>query len=128
MFYFLRTSNIFKYFLFFSILSLSFTSCNNINEEPLTLRAGAEPSAKMRNDIGIEHFKAGRNFDALLQFNQANLADPTSGEIHFNLGLALWKENQKKRAIKHFKKAHKLAKHNPFILESPIMKKILEKN
>ena len=128
MFYFLRTSNIFKYFLFFSILSLSFTSCNNINEEPLTLRAGAEPSAKMRNDIGIEHFKAGRNFDALLQFNQANLADPTSGEIHFNLGLALWKENQKKRAIKHFKKARKLAKQNPFILESPIMKKILEKN
>ena len=102
--------------------------CTHVNEDPLILRVGAEPSAKMRNDIGIEHFKAGRNFDALLQFNQANLADPTSGEIHFNLGLALWKENQKKRAIKHFKKARKLAKQNPFILESPIMKKILEKN
>ena len=43
---------------------------------------------------------AGRNFEALLQFNQANLADPTSGEIHFNLGLALWNENKKEKAIK----------------------------
>ena len=125
MLYFLRTSNIFKCFLFFSILA---TGCNNISEEPLTLRVGAEPSAKMRNDTGIEHFKAGRNFDALLQFNQANLADPTSGEIHFNLALALWKENKNKRAIKHFKKARQLAKGNPLILESTIMKKVLGKN
>ena len=107
MFYFFRTSNRFKCFLVFLLLLIS---CSNITEEPLTLRAGAEPSAKMRNDIGIEHFKAGRNFDALLQFNQANLADPTSGEIHFNLGLALWKENKKKRAFKHFLKARKFAK------------------
>ena len=128
MLYFLRTSNIFKRFLVFSLLLPLLISCNNINEDPLTLDAGAEPSAKMRNDIGIEYFKAGRNFDALLQFNQANLADPTSGEIHFNLALALWKENKKKRAIKHFKKARKLAKGNPSILESPIIKKILEKN
>ncbi|MDC0206021.1 hypothetical protein OAL04_02180 [Nitrospinae bacterium] len=94
----------------------------------MVLRAGAEPSAKMRNDMGIEHFKAGRNFDALLQFNQANLADPTSGEIHFNLALTLWKENKKNRAVKHFKKARKFAKGNALILESPIANKILEKN
>ena len=92
-FYFFNTNNRFKYFLVFSLLLIS---CNNISEDPLVLRAGAEPSAKMRNDMGIEHFKAGRNFDALLQFNQANLADPTSGEIHFNLALTLWKENKKK--------------------------------
>ena len=99
-----------------------------MSEEPLTLRAGAKPSAKMRNDTGIGYFKAGRNFDALLQFNQANLADPTSGEIHFNLALALWKENKKKRAIKHFIKARKFAKGNLSILESPIINKILKKN
>ena len=122
---FFRTSNIFKCFLVYSLLLIS---CNNINEEPLTLRVGAEPAAKMRNDIGIQHFKAGRNFDALLQFSQANLADPTSGEIHFNLALTLWKENKKKRAIKHFKKARKLAKGNPSILDSPLISKILEKN
>ena len=94
-FYFFSTNNRFKYFLVFSLLLIS---CNNISEDPLVLRAGAEPSAKMRNDMGIEHFKAGRNFDALLQFNQANLADPTSGEIHFNLALTLWKENKKKKS------------------------------
>ena len=102
--------------------------CTNVSEEPLTLRVGAEPSAKMRNDIGIEHFIAGRNFDALLQFNQANLADPTSGEIHFNLGLALWKENKKSRAIKHFKQAQKLARGNPKILESSLIKNVLKNN
>lgn len=124
-FYFFSTNNRFKYFLVFSLLLIS---CNNISEDPLVLRAGAEPSAKMRNDMGIEHFKAGRNFDALLQFNQANLADPTSGEIHFNLALTLWKENKKNRAVKHFKKARKFAKGNTLILESPIANKILEKN
>ena len=102
--------------------------CTQIEEDPLILRVGAEPSAKMRNDEGIKHFKAGRNYDALLQFNQANLADPTSGEIHFNLGLALWNENKKERAIKHFKQAKKLARGNPKILQSKFIKKILEEN
>ena len=102
--------------------------CTNLDEAPLILRAGAEPSAKMRNDEGIKHFKAGRNYDALLQFNQANLADPTSGEIHFNLGLALWNENKKERAIKHFKQAKKLARGNPKILRSKLIKKILGEN
>ncbi len=113
---------------FFLAVLLFTASCSNIGEDPLTMRVGAEPSAKMRNDIGIEHFLAGRNFDALLQFNQANLADPTSGEIHFNLGLALWNENKKERAIKHFKQARKLAKGNPKILESQKINNILKEN
>ena len=117
--------NFLKYVLVFLLLT---SSCTNIGEDPLLLRVGAEPSAKMRNDNGIEHYKAGRNFDALLQFNQANMADPTSGEIHFNLGLALWKENKKEKATKHFKQARKLAKGNPSILESPFINKILKGN
>lgn len=118
-------SKLFKYVL---ALFLLISGCSNIGEAPLTLRVGAEPSAKMRNDNGIEHYKAGRNFDALLQFNQANMADPTSGEIHFNLGLALWKESKKKKAIKHFKQARKLAKGNPLILESPLVNQVLKDN
>ena len=110
------------------VLLLLTSSCNNIGEDPLTLRVGAEPSAKMRNDNGIEYYKAGKNFDALLQFNQANMADPTSGEIHFNLGLAPWKENKKEKAVKHFKQARKLAKGNPSILESPFINKVLQDN
>ena len=113
--------------IFFATLLL-IIGCTNLDEDPLILRAGAEPSAKMRNDEGIKHFRAGRNYDALLQFNQANLADPTSGEIHFNLGLALWNENKRKRAIKHFKKAQKLAKGNPKILQSKLINKILKEN
>ena len=109
-FYFFNTNNRFKYFLVFSLLLIS---CNNISEDPLVLRAGAEPSAKMRNDIGIEHFKAGRNFDALLQFNQANLADPTSGEIHFNLALTLWKENKKKELLNILKRRVNSQKGTP---------------
>ena len=114
-----------KYLL--TVLLLT-AGCTNIGEDPLTLKIGAEPSAKMRNDIGIEHFLAGRNFEALLQFNQANLADPTSGEIHFNLALTLWNENKKEKAIKHFKQAHNLAKGNPKILQSQIVNKILKEN
>ena len=113
--------------IFFAALFL-FMGCTHVEEDPLILRVGAEPSAKMRNDEGINHFKAGRNYDALLQFNQANLADPTSGEIHFNLGLALWNENKKERAIKHFKQAKKLARGNPKILRSKLIKKILGEN
>ena len=120
-----NTNRILKYCL---AILLFIVGCTNIGEDPLTLNIGAEPSAKMRNDIGVEHFLAGRNFEALLQFNQANLADPTSGEIHFNLGLALWNENNKEKAIKHFKQAHNLAKGNPKILQSKIVKKILKEN
>ena len=110
------------------MLLLLTSNCTNIGEDPLVLRIGAEPSAKMRNDNGIKNYKAGRNFDALLQFNQANMADPTSGEIHFNLGLALWKENKKEKAVKHFKQARKLAKGNQSILKSPFINNVLRNN
>ena len=117
-----------KFFKYLLVLLLLTSSCTNISEDPLALRVGAEPSAKMRNDNGIKNYKAGKNFDALLQFNQANMADPTSGEIHFNLGLALWKENKKEKAAKHFKQARKLAKGNQSILKSPFINNVLGNN
>ena len=100
----------------------------DLNEPPLTLLPGAEPSAKSRNDLGIEHYQAGRYLDALLHFNQANFADPTSGETHFNLGLAYLQEGNKEKAIKNFRKARKLAKGNPGILKSSMVDKLLQKN
>ena len=117
-----------KFFKYLLVLLLLTSNCTNIGEDPLVLRVGAEPSAKMRNDNGIKNYKTGRNFDALLQFNQANMADPTSGEIHFNLGLALWKENKKEKAVKHFKQARKLAKGNQSILKSPFISNVLRSN
>ena len=117
-----------KFFKYLLVLLLLTSNCTNIGEDPLVLRVGAEPSEKMRNDNGIKNYNAGRNFDALLQFNQANMADPTSGEIHFNLGLALWKENKKEKAVKHFKQARKLAKGNQSILKSPFISNVLRSN
>jgi Flp pilus assembly protein TadD len=111
------------------LIALGTPGCSkDLNEPPLTLLPGAEPSAKSRNDLGIEHYQAGRYLDALLQFNQANFADPTSGEIHFNLGLAYLQEGNKDKAIKNFHKALKLARENPGILDSSIVSELLLKN
>jgi Flp pilus assembly protein TadD len=105
-----------------------FGCSKGLDEPPLTLRVGAEPSAKMRNDFGIEHYQAGRYWDAVLQFNQANFADPTSGEIHFNLGLAYFQEGKNEKALINFRKARKLARGNPKILKSPILNELLQEN
>jgi Flp pilus assembly protein TadD len=111
------------------LIVLGASGCSkDLNEPPLNLLPGAEPSAKSRNDLGIEHYQSGRYLDAVLHFNQANFADPTSGEIHFNLGLAYFQEGREDKAIKNFRQAQKLAKGNPEILESQILKELLQKN
>ena len=102
------------------------SSCSGFNEPPLNLLPGAEPSAKSRNDLGIEHYQTGRYLDALLHFNQANFADPTSGEIHFNLGLAYLQKRRKEKAKKHFRQARRLARGNPLILQSSTLNKLLQ--
>jgi Flp pilus assembly protein TadD len=108
------------------VLALGISACSKgLSESPLTLLPGAEPSAKSRNDLGREHYQAGRYLDALLHFNQANFADPTSGEIHFNLGLTYLQEGKKEKAVKNFRKARKLARGNPRILKSVILNEIL---
>ena len=118
-----------RFWVLILLIALGTPGCSkDLNEPPLTLLPGAEPSAKSRNDLGIEHYQAGRYLDALLQFNQANFADPTSGEIHFNLGLAYLQEGKKDKAIKHFRKALKLARENLGILDSSIVSELLLKN
>jgi tetratricopeptide (TPR) repeat protein len=118
-----------KFWISIFVLLLAFSGCSKgLEEPPLTLRVGAEPSAKMRNDFGIEHYHAGRYWDAVLQFNQASFADPTSGEIHFNLALAYYQDGKIEKAIKNFKQAKKRARGNEIILNSPILNELLQKN
>jgi Flp pilus assembly protein TadD len=118
-----------KFWILILVLLLAFSGCSKeLEESPLTLRVGAEPSAKMRNDFGIEHYQAGRYWDAVLQFNQASFADPTSGELHFNLGLAYYQEDKKEKALKNFRRARKLARGNLKIIKSPILNELLKDN
>ena len=118
-----------RFWVLILLIVLGSPGCSkDLNEPPLTLLPGAEPSAKSRNDLGIKHYQAGRYLDALLQFNQANFADPTSGEIHFNLGLAYLQKSNKDKAIKNFRKALKLARGNLRILDSSIVSELMLKN
>ncbi|MZG30064.1 MAG: tetratricopeptide repeat protein [Nitrospinae bacterium] len=108
------------------VIAFGISGCSkSLSEPPLNLLPGAEPSAKSRNDLGIKHYKAGRYQDALLHFNQANFADPTSGEIYFNLGLTYLQKGKKEKAVKSFRKARKLAKGSPKILQSAILNELL---
>lgn len=102
-----------------------FLACARPSEFPLVLPAAAEPSAKMHNDQGLAHFEAGRYREALIKFTQASVADSTTGEIHFNIGLAYHQQGEKAKALEHFRLAIKYADGNPEITESPLIKKLL---
>lgn len=94
-------------------------------EFPLILPAAAEPSSKMYNDRGIEHYRKGDFKEAVIAFVQARTADHTAGEIHFNLALTRLKLGDKDKARDSFKLAVKHSYGNPQILESPLLNKTL---
>jgi len=109
------------------ILICSVVSCEQAKdtEFPLILPAAAEPSAKMYNDRGIDHFNNGDYQDAVIAFVQARAADHTAGEIHFNLALTRLKMGDKDKARESFKLAVKYSYDNPQILESSLLNQSL---
>ena len=116
-----------KQVLFIFLFALINFSCIKTDEVPLLLPSGAEPSAKIYNDRGIEYFYKGKNLDALIAFTQASVVDNTSGEIHFNLALIQHQEGKQKEAKDHLRLALKFAGGNKKILESYLLKKYLDR-
>ena len=108
------------------LVTLIITNCNKTSEIPLLLPTAAEPSAKLHNNQGIEHFNKGEYLEALIEFTQANVADSTTGEIYFNIGLMRHLEGNQKKAKELFKQAHEFANGNKNILESKLVKKYLD--
>ena len=107
------------------LVTLIITNCNKTTETPLQLPIAAEPSAKLHNNQGIEHFHKGEYLEALIEFTQANVADSTTGEIYFNIGLMQHFEGNEEKAQEFFKQAHIFADGNKNILESKLIKKYL---
>ena len=107
------------------LLTITITNCDKTKETPLLLPAAAEPSARLHNSQGIEYFNKGKYLDALIQFTQANVADSTTGEIYFNIGLMRHLEGDQEKAKEFFKQAHDFANGNKNILESKLTKKYL---
>lgn len=86
---------------------------------------GAEPSAKMYNDRGIDFYRKGDYREAVIAFVQARTADHTAGEIHFNLALTRLKLDDRDKARESFRLAVKHSYDNPQILESPLLNETL---
>jgi Flp pilus assembly protein TadD len=115
-----------KNFILIILFALTITNCNKTKETPLLLPIAAEPSAKLHNNKGIGYFNNGKYLEALIQFTQANVADSTTGEIYFNLGLIQHLKGNQKKAINLFKQARQFANGNKKILESTLIKKHLD--
>ena len=115
-----------KQALLILLFMLTVIGCDKTDEVPLILPSAAEPSAKIHNDRGIEYFHQGKCLDALIAFTQANVADSTAGEIHFNLALMQHKRGKKKEAKNRFKLARKFADGNKKIVESSLLIKYLD--
>jgi len=106
-------------------LALITSACAKLEEFPLILPVASEPSATLHNERGIAEFKKGNYLEASLHFNQALTADRTTGEIHFNMGLALHMRGEHDRAREHLREAVKYAKGDEKILNSALVKSYL---
>jgi tetratricopeptide (TPR) repeat protein len=113
-----------KLFILLMLIGVA-VGCEKDTEFPLILPVGAEPSSKMYNDRGIDHYRDGDYKEAIIAFVQARTADHTAGEIHFNLALTRLKLGDKDKARGDFELAIKHSDGDPKILESPLLNEIM---
>ncbi|TKS59969.1 MAG: hypothetical protein EWM72_01826 [Nitrospira sp.] len=85
---------------------------------PLATMPGSNATAAQHNSEGIAHYNMGHWSVARDHFASAIEAEPTLGESHFNLALALDKLDLHSEATTHFKKAAELAPGNRAITQS----------
>ncbi len=102
-----------KLFIIIGALFLVLAGCEQDTEFPLILLPTAEPSSKMCNDRGIDHYRQKDYQSVLIDFVQARTADHTAGEIHFNLALTRLKLGEEDKARESFRLAVKHAYGNP---------------
>ncbi len=75
---------------------------------------------------GISHYKK-RNLDsAAAHFQKSLKTNPRSAVAHYNLALAYSQMGQRKKASRHFQRASKFGRLNPFIQNSRILQRHLQ--
>jgi len=109
-----------RLFVLFVVLAIGSACSPEVTEHPLILPAGAEPSAKLHNDRGLDYFGRGDYGEAVIYFLQAKAADPHAGEIYFNIGLCRHLMGDGDKARQSFQKAKQYARNNRKILDSPL--------
>lgn len=97
-----------------------------LTQGPLVLPTSSNPEANMHNEEGISHYNQDHYDVALKHFQEAEKADSTIGEIHFNLGLAFDKTGDHGTATNYFQTAKDRANGNEKILKSEILIKHLQ--
>jgi len=107
-----------------AVMLVAFSGQRAMASDP-ALETAAGSAAKMHNDEGIKHYKAGHMDVAEKHFREAVKADPKSAEAHYNLALTMDAQDMHKDASAEFKKALDLGSKNPAIANSGILKKHL---
>lgn len=87
---------------------------------PLATLPVSSPQASQLNLEGIQEYNRGQWELAGKKFELALQADPKMPEAHFNLALALHKQELHEQATTHFRLAGKLAPNNKEIVDSTI--------
>ncbi len=111
-------------FIMFALVFSLFPLTVFAGEGPLQMPSGANTSAVMHNNAGIDEWRKENYESALEHFGEASKIEPT-GETHFNEAISLDKLGRHREAAMHFKAAKKHANGNAMILNSRILKKHL---
>lgn len=77
-------------------------------------------------DSGVTQFNQGQLNNALTHFKAALKTNPRSAVAHYNLALTFNRMGQTVNAKKHFQKAQKFGRVNPFIQNSHILKQHIQ--